>query len=50
MRWASDDLSRPLVISGEWKLPTFGAAFHKNKVEALAKPDENAQPNYSIAR
>ncbi len=50
MRWASDELSRPLVISGEWTLPTFGAAFHKNKVESLAKPDENAPPNYSIAR
>ena len=43
MRWASDELARPLHISGEWHLPTFGASFHKNKVEIISKPDENAR-------
>ena len=50
MRWASDHQARPLFISGEWKLPTFGAAFHKHKVESLAKPDENVQSNFPAAR
>lgn len=44
MRWASDNSARPLRISGEWHLPTYGAGFHKNKVEKLAKPDESVAP------
>lgn len=44
MRWASDEFARPIHVVGEWHLPTFGAAFHKNKVEKLAKPDANALP------
>lgn len=42
LRWISDGRARPLYISGEWHLPTFGATFHKHKVEKLAKPDANA--------
>ena len=45
MRWASDHMARPLHISGAWHLPTFGGAFHKNKVAKLATPDESAQSN-----
>ena len=45
MRWASDQRARTLHISGSWHLPTYGAAFHKYKVEKLAKPDENVSPN-----
>lgn len=44
MRWASDELARPVHIVGNWQLPTFGAAFHKNKVEKLATPDASAAP------
>lgn len=45
MRWASDERARPIHISGTWQLPTFGASFHKHKVEKIAKPDESVSPN-----
>jgi DNA polymerase-3 subunit epsilon len=45
MRWASDEYARPIHIIGNWHLPTYGGAFHKNKVEKLAKPDVNAHAN-----
>ena len=45
MRWASDHSARLLRVSGPWQLPTYGASFHKNKVERLAKPDESVQPS-----
>ncbi len=47
LRWASDESARPLRISGDWTLPTFGALFHKQKVEKMAKPDESTQSTSS---
>lgn len=44
MRWASDESARPVHISGQWHLPTYGASFHKNSVERLTRPDESVQP------
>lgn len=44
LRWASEESARPLHIEGSWQLPTFGASFHKNRVERLTKPDESVLP------
>lgn len=44
LRWASEESARPLHVEGSWHLPTFGASFHKNRVEKLSRPDESAPP------
>lgn len=41
LRWSTDGLARPVHISGTWQMPTYGASFHKNKVEKIATPDGN---------
>ena len=50
MRWISDQSARPLHITGQWHLPTFGANFHKNAVEQISKPDEKAPATAQVAR
>jgi DNA polymerase-3 subunit epsilon len=44
LRWTSEESARPLHIEGSWQLPTYGASFHKNRVEKLSIPDESAPP------
>ena len=50
LRWASDESARPIHVVGHWHLPTFGASFHKNKVEKLAKPDASAHSTLPVTR